>query len=95
MGCLGRRPERQFTADGVAGIWFPLGNTGMRFDGRVIIAFVVEPIFANVICRGKSGIDLAKFVGDRLVNVADTRFVVDLDFGMCQRFIDTHDRSPT
>ncbi len=64
----------------------------MLLDRRVVIAFVVEPVFANVIRRGKTGLDLAKLVGDRLVNIADTRLVVDLYFGVRQRLLDTHDR---
>src|SRR5215469_4533033 len=64
----------------------------MRLDRRVVIAFVVEPVFANVICCGKTGLDFAKLVGDRLVNVADAGLVVDLYFGVCKRLLDTHDR---
>ena len=61
---------------------FPACNTGVGFQGRVVITLVIEPVFTNVVGRGKASLHVAKLIGDSLVNVTDTRFVVDFDLWM-------------
>ena len=82
MRSLCRGPEREFATDGIGRHGFPVGNAGMGLDGRVIVAFVVKPVFAHIVCLRETSINFAKFIGDGLVNIADTRFIVDFDVGV-------------
>src|SRR6266487_4286022 len=90
MRGLRRRPEREFAANRVAGDRFPVRNAGMRFYWRVIVAFIEEPVFTSIVRLRKASLDVTKLIGHSLVNITDTRFVVDLDLWMCQGLLDTH-----
>ncbi len=88
---LGRGPEGELAADGIAGVGFPTGNAGVRFQGRVVVALVVEPVFAGIIGLGKASFHIAKFIVDGFVDVAGAGLVVDLHLGMRQGLVDAHE----
>ena len=91
MRCLRRSPQGHFAANGIAGVGFPACDTGVRFKRRVVVAFVVEPVFTDVVCRGKTRLHIAKFVRDGFMDIAGTRFIVDFHLWMCQSLVDTHE----
>src|ERR1700680_1686926 len=62
MRSLRRGPEREFAADGIGGHGFPAGNAGMRLHRCVIVAFVIKPVFAHIVCLRETSINLAKFI---------------------------------
>ncbi len=88
---LGRGPEGELAADGVAGVGFPAGDTGVRFQGGVVVALVVEPVLAGIIGLGKARLHVAKFIVDGFVDVAGAGLVVDLHLGMRQGLVDAHE----
>ena len=91
MRRLRRSPQGHFAANGVAGVGFPVCDTGVRFKRRVVVAFVVEPVFTDVVRRGKTRLHIAKFVRDGFMDIAGTRFIVDFHLWMCQSLVDTHE----
>src|SRR5438874_7466481 len=91
MRCLRRSPQGHFAANGIAGVGFPTCDTGVRFKRCVVVAFVVEPVFTDVVRRGKTRLHIAKFVRDGFVDIAGTRFVVDFHLWMCKSLVDAHE----
>src|SRR5258706_5037615 len=90
MRRLRRRPQGQLAANRIGGIRLPVCNAGMRFNRSMVVAFIVKPVFTDVIRFGKTGLDLTKFIRNGFVNIANTRFIVNFHFGMRQRLINTH-----
>jgi hypothetical protein len=90
MGRLRRSPEGQFAADGICGVGFPISHTGVFFNGRVIITFVVKPVFTYEIGCGKTSLDIAKFIGYGFVDIANASSVINFNLRARQSFVDTH-----
>src|SRR6266516_4885477 len=89
---LCRRPEREFASNRIIWIWFPTCHTGVFLYWRMIIPFVEKPVFSHIIRPGKTSFNISKFIRYSLMDIANTRLVVDLDLWMFQGFIDSHKR---
>src|SRR5947209_2910002 len=69
MWRLSGSPQSHFAASGITGVGFPACHTGMRLERCVVVAFVVEPVFTDVVRRGKARLHIAKFVRDGFMDI--------------------------
>src|SRR6266480_3124640 len=92
MRGLRRRPECDFATNRIIWIWFPTCHTGVFLYWRMIITFVEKPVFSHIISLGETSFNISKFIRYSLMDIANTRLVVDLDRWMFQGFIDSHKR---